>query len=447
MLFEARDAAYTYEAEQVAALTLAHLAVAAGDRVLLVGPSPSGKSTILGVMAGALPGQWGGRLSGHVQWGGSAPLSGAPDACRVSSLLEHPAERWSRATETCAEELHVDLESWGSDPASGRQRMHDLIERFGLASLLDRNPWHLSGGESQRLAIASTLLAHADLYAIDEPLANLDAEWRMSAVDAVLEVPGAASAAVVASVVTEPWHHECFSLRALPVQRVGVPANFATAEPGDRLPSRRLSVRLRAAGYVDDQPVLRNVELEVEPGGVVGVVGRNGRGKTTLFRAIMGMLPVVDGSVEVEGVPEFERLRLFERASHVAYVVQDAARQFAHSTVARELSGHRTARVPRSPQARDAHEAVSAAFGVTHLMRRHPRALSHGERRRVGLASMLSWQRPVVLLDEPTVGLDDAGRAMVESYIRMLAHAGCAVVVASHDPSFLGRVCSSTLAL
>jgi ABC-type sulfate/molybdate transport systems ATPase subunit len=210
--------------------------------------------------------------------------------------------------------------------------------------------------------------------------------------------------------------------------------------PADRRPERA-SVSpplLRAAGLearIEGRAVLSGIDLAVPPGRVLAVLGANGAGKTTLLRALVGLQPLVGGRVELGGAdvtaepPE-------RRYPRVALVVQDPGRHLLCERVDDEVAfGLRAVGAPEALR-RSRVAAALSELDLEHLAAQHPRDLSAGQRERVALAAALSVDPPVVLLDEPTRGMDHARRAALAALLRRRAASGRSAVVVTHDRLF-----------
>lgn len=445
------DVRYSYPESDGLAVPDLSLEVRAGDRLTVRGPSASGKSTVAGLLSGALPHQWGGQLHGVVTFGNGLcrPGSRAPDIARIPALLESPTERWSGFLQSAREELTLDLLGRGLPADSVNGRIAAVAEHMDIARLLDRAPQRLSGGEQQRLAIASLLVAPSSLVVVDDALAHLDAEGvdRLRAALPALLSPEAAFVDTASDVATGAFADaRCVDLPARAPARVIEYGRDALALRG--IPEPWLSVRIDRAGYIEKKAVLQNVELAIAPGEVVGFVGPNGVGKSTLFAAIMGLLPVLRGEMELRGVPGFGRLTPSARAHHVAYALQSPIQQMYCRTVRDEVLVGAT-NVGRARQCgADAILAeIDAVFPLRHLLARHPRALSRGELRQVGLAAMLAMDRGILLLDEPTVALDQQGRVCLQRYLAAHARRGGCALIASHDRAWLDLTCDRVITL
>lgn len=439
---------YTYAEALIPALSDFMLVLGEGDRYRLHGPSPSGKSTVLGLLSQALPRQWGGIFRGKLNFGPSVTrdVAGTVPLHAVGSLLELPGERWTGFLETCREELALDALGRGMARAEISPRMGRVTELLGVASLLERNPRHLSGGEQQRMSLASALMAPAPLFLLDDPLMHVD----MSAAAAARAAAGHLLPQEAA--VVETSDEASVGLLDRPESRELGTRLAASATRSDArlqpVPARDLTVRVRRAGYVERPDVLRDLEFTLHAGEVVGLAGPNGAGKSTLFASIMGLLECWQGECLLDGVPDYERLAAGERAAFVGLALQQPHHQFfKHSVRAELLYGpHRIGRLTCVGEERVLEE-LEAFLPLGHLYARHPRGLSRGETRRLGLACVLAMDCGILLLDEPTASLDRAGRHAVQQYVTAHAARGGAALLASHDRIWLESACSRIITI
>lgn len=208
-------------------------------------------------------------------------------------------------------------------------------------------------------------------------------------------------------------------------------------------------VRLEGVGYAYPGATTRaldGVTLTVDAGQVLAVVGQSGSGKSTLARLVAGLMPPDDGSVRVGGV-DTRRARRRELAGRVALVFQHPNHQLLAATVREELGlGPRNLGV----DADDAAARVAAAadrFGLADVLDEHPYRLGLPARRRLAIAAVLALEASVVVLDEPTAGLDEAERASLVDVVRDEAARGAAVIVVTHDLRFAGLVATRVLVL
>ncbi|HEV8359373.1 MAG TPA: ABC transporter ATP-binding protein [Candidatus Thermoplasmatota archaeon] len=397
----------------------ASLAVARGEVGVLTGPSGSGKSALLKLLLGLRPRAASLAVEGDARLLGLDALrTPTPMLARRAGLLLQDVEHQLTQPDVAAE-LAFRAENLGLPWRDVEGRVEDAARRFGLAGLLERPVHSLSGGEAKRAALASIRAAAPEALLLDEPLGGLDAAGRaLVLADLRREARGRATlvvehrAAPLAKLARRAWvirdgaAWPC-ALRAAPLPRR--PRARAAASPRPLV----LAEGLRA-GVLDD------VSFEASAG-VTLVRGDNGAGKTSLLRALAG-LAAHEGTLRVAGLDPRADLRRTARV--IAYVPQRPEAMFVAASARAEIAYGLAGPVPRG---------LADALGLAHLLDRHPLTLSGGEQQRLALACALARRPRVVLLDEPTVGLDAPGLARVLGALGS-ASAGTSIVVASHDP-------------
>ncbi|QKV95220.1 ATP-binding cassette domain-containing protein [Streptomyces sp. NA02950] len=472
----------TYEGAARPALREVDLTVPEGELCLLVGPSGSGKSTLLGAVSGLVPHFTGGTLRGRVTVAGRDTRTHKPRelADVVGTVGQDPLAHF--VTDTVEDELAYGMESLGVPPDTMRRRVEETLDLLGLAELRDRPIADLSGGQRQRVAIGSVLTTHPRVLVLDEPTSALDpaaaeevlavlqrlvhdlgttvlmAEHRLERVvqyaDQVILLPSPGAAPLVGapaeimpvSPVQPPvvalgglagWSPVPLSVRdarrrAGPLrERLADAAPHAVAEPAPGAPVAEVSRLAVRHGRVE---ALRGVGLSVRPGETVALMGRNGAGKSTLLASLVGMHRPAAGSVRVGGAAgdggvDPHRTRPAELLRHVGLVPQEPRDLLCADTVAAECAA--------ADRDADAAPGTCRAL-VARLLpdvadTTHPRDLSEGQRLALALSVVLTARPPLLLLDEPTRGLDYAAKARLVEVVRELAADGHATMLATHD--------------
>ncbi|MDQ0632408.1 energy-coupling factor transporter ATP-binding protein EcfA2 [Arthrobacter pascens] len=418
-----------------------------GSVAVITGPTGSGKSTILRGVAGLLSHVDGGEISGTVRVGGTDRGTTPPrDTARlIGVVLQNP--RAAFASTRVRDEISLALELRGVASGTAKARVLEVAETIGVSALLDRNLSTLSAGEATLVAIAAAVVEQPALLLVDEPLADLDtaARGRVLAVlnalarDAGVCVIVAEHRAEALLPVADSWwtiNDGALVPSSAPAARSHPACTRPTpAQPADLVP---VLTATKLAVHRKGTPVVREASLTLHRGEVVALVGPNGAGKSSLLVALaLGEGTVGDGTVD-GGTGGQNMLD----GGRVALVPDASDDLFTRDTVAGELRAAERRQARRKDGGRP--EPGSAASRLARLRgdvtipigHEHPRDLSAGERRILAIALQTMDDPQVLMIDEPTRGLDPAARAAVTAALRAAADAGTAVLIATHDLDF-----------
>ncbi len=475
------------------ALHAIDLTVPEGELCLVIGRTGSGKSTLLRAVNGLVPHFTGGTLSGRVTVAGRDTATHPPRelADVVGVVGQDPTAGF--VTDVVEEELAYGMESLGLPGDVMRRRVEETLDLLGLADLRDRALTTLSGGQRQRVAIGSVLTAHPAVLVLDEPTSALDppaaeevlaalqrlvhdlgltvllAEHRLERVvqyaDRLVYLPGDGSlragspTEVLASSPLAPpvvelgriarWtplplsvrdaRRQAGELRNRLQYRHAAPPNGHRPDPDAPTVAEVEALTVRYGPV----PALRAVDLTLRGGELLAVMGRNGAGKSTLLSALTGLVRRTEGRVCLAGrdpttLPPRQLIR------HVGLVPQEPADLLWSDTLAGECDAADT-------------DAGAAPGTCRALLERlvpgleddlHPRDLSEGQRLGLVLAVVLSAEPPLLLLDEPTRGLDYAAKTrLVEVLGEYACEPGRAVVLATHDVELAAAIATRTVVL
>jgi energy-coupling factor transport system ATP-binding protein len=421
---------FTYPNGERPALADLSLEVEAGEVTALLGPSGSGKSTLLRALAGLVPHFHGGRFEGRVEVAGrdTRRFSPADLADEVASLFQDPEDQivFGRVEN----EVAFGLENLGTPPAEIWPRVHEALADAGIARLAERRTETLSAGELQRVCLAAVLAVGPSLLLLDEPTSQLDPDGA----EAILDLAcGLGSAVVVSEQRPTLPLERCDRVVFVDEGRITLDAPRDAAltrldpaylprtdvSPVESGGEGELLARAEGVSYsYDSARALDGASLELRRGEVVALTGRNGIGKTTLAKLVAGLLEPETGEIDRHG--------------SVCYLSQDPGRYLVTESAEREVSlavGGDLAR---------AREAL-ARVGLAGFEGRHPRDLSSGERERLALASVLVAEPDVLVLDEPTRGVDPPRKDELAKILRRES-TNRATLVVTHDLVFAGDV-------
>lgn len=463
-----------------------------GELVLVIGRTGSGKSTLLGTITGHVPHFTGGTLGGHVRIHGRDTRDHRPRdlADLVGVVGQDPLAGF--VTDTVEEELSYGMEQLGLSGATMRKRVEETLDVLGIADLRGAALRELSGGQQQRVAIGSVLTAHPKVIVLDEPTSALDptgaedvlatitrlvhdlavtvvvAEHRIERVlqyaDTVVHfgtdgvvAQGHPAQMMVTADVAPPvvelgrwagWSPLPLSVRDARRRASGWRALPITTQP---TPSPDGPVLVTAKGVViqhDAVVAVAEIDLALRGGEITALMGRNGAGKSSLLWGLQGSGPLRSGTVRVTNTAnssgiDVHRLDAAERRRHIGLVPQSAADLLYLDSVGAECrqSDRESGREPGTCRSL----LDDLAPGIPDD--RHPRDLSEGQRLAVVLAVQLTADPPVLLLDEPTRGLDYVGKAALRRALHDLTARGRCVVVSTHDVEFVAETADRVVVL
>jgi energy-coupling factor transport system ATP-binding protein len=409
------------------------LEIREGEILLMQGPSGGGKSTLLRAFAGLVPHFHGGRFAGRVVVAGHDTRVTTPAVLAgvVGSVFQDPEAHAVRAT--VWNDVAFGMENLGVAPQLIPSRVREVLDLVAAGHLHDRAIDTLSGGERQRVAIAGALALRPRLLLLDEPTSQLDDRGVRALGQTVERLAGTGVAVLIAEHHAERLAAVADRRIVLTAGRLGGEAPDANAgAPAQAKGDELLRVQDVVAGY-GQRVVITNAVLSLATGSVTALHGANGSGKSTLARVIAGLHAAQSGQIMLAGT-DVTQLPTEQRSAAIGFLPQDAGRWLLREHVRDELA-FAAWRVPEV--SRDGLiDAGLAELDLTRLADAHPLDLSVGERERVALAAVLVSQPQVIVLDEPSRGMDPARRALLAQALRSRTARGAAVLIATHDAGF-----------
>ena len=460
---ESSDVRFTYQNSTTPALQDISLHIQPGECVLLCGRSGCGKTTFSRLLNGLAPAFYPGELTGTCKVGdllaGSAVIEQYVPL--VGSVFQNPKTQYFNVDTTA--ELAFPCENSGMPPEAIRQRVNEVVEQFHLEALMDRSVFKLSGGEKQHVAFAAACMLKPRLLVLDEPTSNLDAAAIVQLHDMISAMKQAGVTIVLAEhrlawitdLVDRYFFFEegrlsvewtaaefaaipetqltTYGLRAreLSPYREKLQAKISLHSTGTPI----LTLENLTLGYQKNKPVYSLPEMDFSAGEIVGLMGHNGIGKSTLAKTLCGLMEPLSGRVLWDGKPANAKTRL-----HKSFLVmQDVNYQLFSDSVREEIllgAAH--------PEQCD---AVMQALGLDGLSDRHPMSLSGGQKQRVVVAAAMLSDKPFLLLDEPTSGLDRGNMQQVGQLLQQLKAQGKTLVVITHDEELAADWCDRIISL
>jgi len=469
------DASLAFEGRRV--LGAVDLRLDPGSLTLVTGRTGSGKSTLLHAMSGLFQHQWGGEQAGAIAVGGIDRIAEPPRETASFVGVVPQAIRLSFVAPSVAEEVGFALAVRGIAPAIVRSSVAEAASTLGIEHLLERDTGALSAGEACLVAIAAAIVSRPQVLLVDEPLADLDTDARARVVGALDRLAHESGVCVVvAEHAIREWDGAADRRLEIADGRVVDRRVGDGAVPDAGRPARaasRLAERVPVA--VAGDPVARVRHLAVSHSGrlvvddanlsffggeVMALRGANGAGKSSLLHAIATPKrrgTVLVGDVDVHTLGRRARRRsvalvpeAFDDLLFTTSVAEECRRADRRASGGDRSSGRTTTGTAATflrLLGSDGSDRDDEATDARRLLDRHPRDLSAGERLCLVIAIQLSARPRVLLIDEPTRGLDDRARALVADALRSAAAAGAAVLFATHDAAFAERVADRTLTM
>lgn len=508
-LVEIEGLSYWYPGRDEPALDGVSMRLSPGEFVVLAGASGCGKSTLCRAVNGLVPHFYGGRISGSVRVAGmDASAVEVRDLARVVGMVFQDPEN-QLVSESPVAEIAFGLENMGLDLIQMRKRVEEVMASLRLSELREKRTRELSGGQKQKVVLASVLAMHPQVLVLDEPTSQLDpisADDFLSTLKSLNDELGVV--VLLAEHRVERCYHFADRVIVLENGRVGfegAPDEIARWARGDRsflLPpitrlfmngadstppltvkAGRMRLETMASGlfvsppacaerdarsssksgrkgrretnrpdpivsvknlwhvYQDGTEALSGVDLSIEQGEFVAIIGENGSGKTTLVKHFNGLLRPSKGKVFLSG-KDTGSMKIYEMARTCGMLGQNPNSQLVADTTTSELEATLEAMsVPREEW--DAHiAAIVSLLDLGAVGDRNPEDLSCGERERVALGSVLVYKPDVLVLDEPTRGIDQATKERLSRHLREYNAQGKTVVLVTHDLEFAAESCT-----
>ncbi len=487
---------YTYPQQTQAALQEVTLRVQPGEFVLLTGPSGSGKSTLLRCLNGLIPHLSGGTLQGEVRVHGLDPVAVGPQQMsqhvgfvfqnpEAQAVLERVEAEVAFGLECSAEFRPRRQRESRAERAAAQQamraRLAETLATLHLTPLRQRPLHTLSGGERQKVALACALALRPAVMALDEPTSQLDPQAAAELLDTLVRLNRQAGLTILlaehrlervlpfvsrvvylengritldaptqeatahlprmSSLLTQNWPAQ----PPPPTPGAQAPKEDGSAPERPERPPTGIVLAVNGVTFRYGQTaVLQDVSLTVRTGELVALLGHNGAGKSTLLRCITGLLQPQAGEIWVNG-RSTRGQAVADICREVAYLPQNPDDLLFSESVAAELAV--TQRNHRLAADETAVDRLLAELGLLELKNAYPRDLSVGQRQRVALAAVTITQPPLIMLDEPTRGLDSAAKAALVAIWRGWLAQGKAILLVTHDVELVKQVAHRAVVL
>jgi energy-coupling factor transport system ATP-binding protein len=453
---------FTYSGKDAPVLDDVSLEVRENEFLLIVGASGSGKSTLIRSFNGLIPHFYGGEVGGRVTVDGLDTRRTPPAkmASIVGMVFQDPENQLVMTN--VENEMAFGLENLALPREEIQGRITEYSEYFGLDPFLERFIPQLSGGEKQKVALASVLAMRPRYIVLDEPTSQLDDESASMYLDFLHRLNSDQGIGII---LVEHRLERCLSYadrvlfmesgrviadgtpdEVMPLMRKNrLVADFHRGVQGNGLGDVVLSARGLTFAYERDA-VLRGLNLNVRDREVVAIIGHNGSGKSTLLKQLNGLLRPAEGTVAVLG-RNISEATTASLARDIGYLGQNPNNYLFEDTLEMELQFTlRNLKVPEAEWA-ERIDWTLRMLDLERYRRSFPRDLSCGERERAALASILVGRPRILMLDEPTRGLDHWNKARLASILATLREQGMTTVMVTHDYRFVAEHATRVLSL
>lgn len=445
---------FFYEDSKYPSLSDVTLKINAGEVVLLTGKSGCGKTTFTRCINGLIPDFFEGVIEGSCtvcemeikkqETGDYAPF--------VGSVFQDPRSQFF--TLHVKTEIPFPSENLGHERGNIQNHCIEAIELFDLYNVYNKNIFNLSSGEKQKIAVASVYAAGVHVFVLDEPSANLDEVGTKQLLEILQRLKAQGHTIIISEhrvhylkdlidriillkdgkiavdldqtqlTLLTPERRKEYALRQFDLDDI----IFSPPVFQKSMMERQISAQDLTFYYHKKSPLWNHVSFTATGGDIVGVIGRNGVGKSTLCRILMGLEKQCEGKITVNQ----KKVSKKQRRNLSFYVMQDVDYQLFASSVLEEML------LGTSESEEDHQKAVRTLeyFGLSDYSKVHPSRLSGGQKQRLSIALAYMSNAKILFMDEPTSGLDGENMNLVSHAIRELAKKGCIIFVITHDYEF-----------
>ena len=467
---------FTYESAKTPVLNNISLDIQPGEFIIVTGPSGSGKSTLARCLTGFIPNEYPGHFYGTITIEGFDTQTHAiRHLARLISLIQQDPDS-QLVTLQVQNEVAFGLENFQTTPDTIQPKIHKALSAVNATNLYQRSTHTLSGGEKQKVVIASFLGLQSPILIFDEPTARLDLQTTKEVINSMERLHQQGITIIVIEHRIQPFLNLASRIVIMNEGQInydGTPHQLAaepkllldlgitihpseySETPSDLIQSQQNLFEVHHLNFTyprieeksKPQPVLQNLTFSVSSGEIIALMGANGSGKSTLLLQLMGLLKPDSGTIHLQNQNIHER-PVSELAKDIGFVFQNPLHQLFATTVKDEiLLASKHLGCPEPAVAQERAKQLLEYFGLLTYKEQSPYTLSLGEQRRLTIASILLHKPQVLLLDEPFIGQDYRNVHHLMTVVRQEASQGAAVLLATHDTTIAKQYCHRLLFL
>lgn len=484
---EINNLEFTYPLEKKKSLTNINLSLEKNSFLLIAGKSGSGKSTLARAIVGTVPNFYGGTIGGEIKIDGKPldKMKHKERAKKITMVFQDPEKQLMM--NKVHREIAFGLENVGTDENTIKRMVYEALQFLGILHLADRDVTSLSGGEKQKVAVASALVYMPKCIILDEPTSQLDPSAAEEVINLVKKINEELGITIIViehrvnrwfdaadSIALmnegklqtfknkEEFYNNCSteqsifmpdylkflkktnfkpmakSFRDARIQflnsdiKIRKEESIILKNDGEKL----LQIKKMSCKY-DSKEALSDVDININKGDFISIMGANGAGKSTLLKTIMG-LKDYKGTIKLHD-ENIEAMDIREIAKHIGYVSQNPNDYLSKDSVYDEI---RFTMDNYEMYDEEVIEKVLKELEIYDIKDKNPRDLSGGQRQRVAIASILVLKPEIILLDEPTRGLESDLKDKLGNVLKNLNRQGTAIVLVTHDTDFASKFCT-----
>ena len=458
-MIEIRELSFKYKGGANYSLKDINLKIKKGECILLCGKSGCGKSTLLKLINGIIPEVYDGDICGSVRVNGINTFTTEIHELSkfVGSVFQNPKTQFYTTNTT--DEIAFGLENYGIDTETINKRITEVEKDLRLERLMNKNIFNLSGGEKQKIAIASTYALSPEIFVLDEPSSSLDIKSMKELSQTIENLKAMGKTIIIAE--HRLWYLKDIVDRAIYMEDGKIIREYNMEEIEKLSEDERLKTGLRHSSYKDINLVnneesfneessleIRNLifkrnartilsidNLKFSYGNIIGIVGENGIGKSTFAKIVCGLYKTNDEEI----LKDNRRFNRRNRIKESLLVMQEVNYQLFTDTVFDEIL--------LTSKIRDKNivNTYLKDMELENIIDRNPHTLSGGQKQRVIILSALLSGKKILFFDEPTSGLDYRNMKIVAKNIKKVKKKDRLILIISHDIEFLESVCDKVI--